>query len=99
MKITETPAPPSIQNAASKQAAPPPAQEEADRVTLERTRTLQADVEQAKAGAGAARAAQLQALEVAIRNGSFRPSSQQLAEKLLQSAELDARLRALLHRG
>lgn len=76
-----------------------PAQEEKeDRVTLERTKELKATIERAKVGAGGVRAAQLQALEASIRSGTFRTSPQQLAEKLLQAAEVDARLRALLNR-
>jgi hypothetical protein len=72
--------------------------EEEDRVTVQRTRALQADIDRAKLSAGADRAAQLRALELALRNGTFQPSPSQLAEKLLQAAELDARLRALFDR-
>ncbi|MEW5738127.1 MAG: flagellar biosynthesis anti-sigma factor FlgM [Myxococcota bacterium] len=82
--------------ASSSSTSPARAKDEKDKVTLERTQKLQADIDRAKLSAGAGRAAQLQALEAAIRNGTFKPSPQQLAEKLLQSAELDARLRALL---
>jgi negative regulator of flagellin synthesis FlgM len=95
MKINDTHTAVPLQSTAT-QAAPARAREEQDRVSLERTKALEADLAQAKASAGASRAAQLQALEAAIRNGTFKPSPQQLAEKLLQSAELDARLRALL---
>lgn len=95
MKINDTHTAVPLQSTTT-QAAPARAREEQDRVSLERTKALEADINQAKASAGASRAAQLQALENAIRNGTFKPSPQQLAEKLLQSAELDARLRSLL---
>lgn len=95
MKINDTHTAVPVQSATT-QAAPARAREEQDRVSFERTRALEADIDQAKVSAGASRAARLQALEAAIRNGTFKPSPQQLAEKLLESAELDARLRALL---
>ncbi|MCC6335711.1 MAG: flagellar biosynthesis anti-sigma factor FlgM [Myxococcales bacterium] len=96
MKVNDTHTAVPLQ-AANSSTTPARAKEEKDRVSLERARELQADIERAKLAASAGRAAQLQALEAAIRNGAFRPSPQQLAEKLLQSAELDARLRALLN--
>lgn len=98
MKIvdTHTAVPVQSTTTAATQASPAHQKEEQERVSLERTRSLRADLEQAKIAAGTARAAQLQALEAAIRNGNYRPSAQQLAEKLLQSAELEARLRVLL---
>lgn len=96
MKINDTQNTAPLQSSSNTQAAPARAREEQDRVTLERTKALQADIDRAKVSAGASRAAQLQALETAIRSGTFKPSAQQLAEKLLQSAEVDARLRSLL---
>lgn len=95
MKIHDTHSAAPLQ-ATNTTATPARAREEKDRVTLERTKALQADIDRAKVAAGSGRAAQLQALEAAIRNGTFKPNPSQLAEKLLQSAELDARLRALL---
>jgi negative regulator of flagellin synthesis FlgM len=95
MKINDPKSPVAIQST-STPTGPARAREETDRVSLERTKELQADIDRAKSSASAGRAAQLQALEAAIRNGTFKPSPQQLAEKLLQSAEVDARLRALL---
>ncbi|MEW6433351.1 MAG: flagellar biosynthesis anti-sigma factor FlgM [Myxococcota bacterium] len=96
MKVHDTPTTAPLLTTTSPQAAPARAAEERDRVSLERTKRLEAEVDRAKVSAGAARAAQLEALAAAIRNGTFKPSPQQLAEKLLQSAEIDARLRALL---
>ena len=46
--------------------------------------------------ASAGRTARFKQLESAIRNGQYRPSPSELADHLLDSAELDARLRALL---
>ena len=67
-----------------------------DRVSLERTREVQATIQSAKLSAGAGRTAQLEALENAVRSGTYRPSAEQIADRILAAAELDARLRSLL---
>lgn len=73
-----------------------PARTRDDRVSLERTQELKQTIDRARASAGAGRAAQLAALEASISSGTFQPNSQQIADKLLQAAEVDARLRKLL---
>lgn len=80
------------------QSSSGPAQTRAkeDRVSLERTRQVKEAIDRARVSAGAGRAAQLQALEASIKSGALKPSPSQIAEKLLQAAEVDARLRALL---
>jgi hypothetical protein len=49
---------------------------------------------QAKLGTG--RAAMLAQVENAVRSGTYAPSASQLADRLLNAAEIDARLQALL---
>jgi anti-sigma28 factor (negative regulator of flagellin synthesis) len=41
---------------------------------------------------GVDRSARLQELEAAIRQGGYQPNAGQLAEKIVQAAEVDARL-------
>lgn len=84
-------APVQASNVAAKQS--PKAE---DRVTLERTRELKQAIDAAKLSAGGGRAAQLAALEASIKAGTLKPSAQQIAEKLLTAAEVDAQLRSLL---
>jgi anti-sigma28 factor (negative regulator of flagellin synthesis) len=68
----------------------------ADRITLEHAQDAVALVRAASAGAAAGRVARLAQIEASIRSGSYRPSASQIAEQLLSSAEVDARLQALL---
>jgi len=68
----------------------------ADRVsTMEGQRAL-AMVRSVQAQAGTGRAAMLAQVESAIRAGSYAPSAGQLADRLLNAAEIDARLQAML---
>lgn len=81
---------------------PPPAErgapaQRADRVSVEATRAAEA-VNAVHLQAGSQRTARLKQLETAIRSGNFRPNASQLADQLLAAAELDARLRAMMHR-
>jgi anti-sigma28 factor (negative regulator of flagellin synthesis) len=69
-----------------------------DRVSLEAADQTTRLVESARQLSSVGRAGRLKQLESAIRTGSFRPNAGQLAEQLLQAAELDARLRAMLQR-
>jgi anti-sigma28 factor (negative regulator of flagellin synthesis) len=52
-------------------------------------------VQAVQASMGADRAARLQELETAIRQGGYQPDAGQLAEKIVQAAEVDARLSAI----
>jgi anti-sigma28 factor (negative regulator of flagellin synthesis) len=69
-----------------------------DRVTMDDGAQAAALVRAAAAGAGVSRSARLSQLEAGIRNGSYRPSASQIAEQLLSSAEVDARLQVMLSR-
>jgi anti-sigma28 factor (negative regulator of flagellin synthesis) len=48
--------------------------------------------------AGGARAARIQQLEAAIQSGNFRADAGRIAEQLLNAAEIDAKIRAMLQR-
>lgn len=95
MKVRDASQVPVAQSISQNAQASGPRSKE-DRVTLEKTQELKATIDRAKVSAGAGRAAQLQALEASLKNGTFKPNASQIADKLLQAAEVDARLRALL---
>jgi anti-sigma28 factor (negative regulator of flagellin synthesis) len=68
---------------------------QADKVSITQTTQVQAVVQAVQASIGADRAARLQELETAIRQGGYQPDAGQLAEKIVQAAEVDARLSAI----
>ncbi len=66
-----------------------------DRVSLDGSKQVEAVVQAVQSNMGVDRAARLQELETAIRQGSYQPDAGQLAERIVQAAEVDARLRAI----
>ena len=66
-----------------------------DRVTVEGATRAEV-VAAASTRANAGRSARMQQLEAAIKAGHYRPDAGQLADQLLDAAEVDARLRAML---
>src|SRR5664279_3511060 len=68
---------------------------QADKVSLDGAKQVEAVVQAVRANVGVDRGARLKALENAIRQGGYRPDAGQLAEKIVQAAEVDARLRTL----
>ena len=66
-----------------------------DRVSLDNSKQVEAVVQAVQANMGVDRAARLQELETAIRQGGYQPDVGQLAERIVQAAEVDARLRAI----
>ncbi len=77
------------------QAARPQA---SDTVTTESKAELEAAVAAARQAVGQNRAARLEAIEAAVRNGSYRPDPQRIAQQILDDAELSAVLQSLLKR-
>ncbi|WP_373049409.1 flagellar biosynthesis anti-sigma factor FlgM [Vulgatibacter sp.] len=71
---------------------------ETDRVTTEASAELEAAVARARDEAAGARAAQLAEIEAAVRKGTYRPDPARIAERILEDAELIARLHAMLDR-
>lgn len=68
---------------------------QADKVSLDGVKHIEAIVQSVQTSMGVDRNTRLQELEVAIRQGGYRPSAGQLAEKIVQAAEVDARLRVI----
>jgi anti-sigma28 factor (negative regulator of flagellin synthesis) len=66
-----------------------------DKISLGGAKQVEAIVQAAQTSTGVDRNTRLQELEVAIRQGGYRPNAGQLAEKLVQAAEVDARLRMI----
>jgi len=66
-----------------------------DRVSVDSSKQVEAVVQAVQTGMGATRANRLQELETAIRRGGYQPDVGKLAERIVQAAEVDARLRAI----
>ena len=67
-----------------------------DRVTVSESRDAQAAVSAAQRSATNGRTVRLKDLEQQVRSGSYHPDPTRVAEEILQEAELEARLQALL---
>ncbi|HEX7500984.1 MAG TPA: flagellar biosynthesis anti-sigma factor FlgM, partial [Polyangia bacterium] len=61
---------------------------QADKVSLDGAKQVQAVVQAVQASMGVDRSARLQELETAIRQGGYQPDAGQLAEKIVQAAEV-----------
>ncbi len=69
-----------------------------DKVSTPAKAQVEAAVAAAQAVVGNDHSAQLAAIEAAIRNGAFKPDPQRIAERILDDAELTAKLQALMKR-
>jgi negative regulator of flagellin synthesis FlgM len=67
-----------------------------DTVSTEESARLAAAIATVRSQSSASRAAQLQAIETAVRQGTFRPDPSRIAAKILQDAEITATLQAML---
>lgn len=72
--------------------------EAADRVSTDDTARMAAAVAQAAQHASGARGAKLAAIEAAVRQGTYKPDPQQIAQEIMDDAELAARLQMLFSR-
>jgi negative regulator of flagellin synthesis FlgM len=72
------------------------AQAPPDRVSTEESAKLASAIATVRSQSSAARAAQLQAIEAAVRQGTFRPDPSRIAQKILQDAEITAAMQAML---
>lgn len=70
----------------------------ADKVSVDEASKLADQVQVARMRAGGARAARLSQIESAVRGGQYRPDPGQIAEQILNAAEIDAKLQAMLER-
>ena len=66
-----------------------------DRVSTDDSAKIAAAVAQATKSASAGRSAKLQAIEAAVRQGTYKPDPQRIAQEILDDAVLAARLQAL----
>ncbi len=66
-----------------------------DKVSVEGVKQVEAVVRAVQASLSSDRASRLQELETAIRQGRYQPDAGRLAERIVQAAEVDARLRAI----
>jgi negative regulator of flagellin synthesis FlgM len=98
MKVKETSSIPALpaggadvsRDVREKTARPP------DRVSTEQTAKATAAIAAASRGDGAARAARLRSIEIAVQGGTYRPDPQRIAQQILDEAEIAARMQALL---
>ncbi|HET7754930.1 MAG TPA: flagellar biosynthesis protein FlgM [Anaeromyxobacteraceae bacterium] len=70
--------------------------ERTDRVSTAQTEKVASAIADASRGAGASRAARLQVIEAAVRQGVYRPDPQRIAQQILNEAEIAAKVQALL---
>jgi negative regulator of flagellin synthesis FlgM len=69
-----------------------------DRVSTDDSARVAEAVARAAASAGHVRTLKLQAIEAAVRQGTYRPDPQRIASEILDDAELAARLQALFRK-
>ncbi len=97
MKVTEAQ---EIRALAAESRIAPARSAESDRPVRERVSTGDTErmaqaVAAASQAAGPARAARLAAIEAAVRQGTYRPDPQRIAQQILDDAEVAARLQSL----
>jgi negative regulator of flagellin synthesis FlgM len=101
MKITELSQIKRLATPATPDAAPSGAAERsggADRISTDDSARVAAVVSAAQENAGSGRTAKLRAIETAVRQGTYRPDPQRIAQEILDDAELAARLQALFRK-
>jgi negative regulator of flagellin synthesis FlgM len=83
----------------AKAAGKPDTLEAEERVsTDESARLADAVAEATRISGGGSRAEMLQAIEAAVRQGTYAPDPNRIAQKILDAAEVAARLQAMLMR-
>lgn len=70
-------------------------EDQVDRVSTDDSAKIAAAIAAAGQATSAGRSAKLQAIETAVRQGTYRPDPQRIAQQILDEAELAARLQAL----
>jgi anti-sigma28 factor (negative regulator of flagellin synthesis) len=97
MMIKNTTSVGGIDPATSRQQADPiPLQRQPDSVSTSDAEQAAALAREVQATVGMSRSARLAQVESAIRAGTYHPSASEVAGRLLDAAEVDARLQALL---
>jgi negative regulator of flagellin synthesis FlgM len=70
----------------------------ADKVSTEAKAQVDAAANAAREAVGNDRSVRLDAIEAAIRQGAFKPDPNRIAQRILEDAELTAKIQALLKR-
>jgi len=96
MKISDTPQTVPIGPATPTKAAAQGAEPTADKVSQDQSQQFAQTIAVAQQTQGTARTARLQQLTNAVRDGTYKPDPQQVADSILDDAEIDARMQALL---
>jgi negative regulator of flagellin synthesis FlgM len=81
-----------------KKAPAPATSAKSDKVSTGVKAQVEAAVEAAQKTLGNERTVRLEAIEAAVRQGAFKPDPQRIAQRILDDAELTAKLQALLKR-
>jgi len=69
-----------------------------DKVSTEVKAQVEAAANAARQAVGSDRGVRLEAIEAAIRQGAFKPDPNRIAQRILDDAELTAKIQALLKR-
>ena len=93
MKINETKGATEVGRVATPES---PVAAPKDRVTVSKSREVEAAVPTAKTTQTTERPQRLKALEARVRAGEYHPDPSRVAEEILQDAEIEARLQSLL---
>jgi len=68
-----------------------------DKVSTEAKAQVEAAANAARQSLGSNRAVRLEAIEAAIRQGTFKPDPARIAQRILDEAEVTAMLQSMLH--
>ncbi len=98
MKISDTTQAVPIGPTTPARAATVGAEPTADKVSQDQSQEFAQTVAVAQQSQVTTRTARLQQLTEAVRNGSYKPDPGQVAEGILDDAEIDARMQAMLQR-
>jgi flagellar biosynthesis anti-sigma factor FlgM len=94
MKVSEPKFAPVV--SPTKTDAPVRAVARAERVSTSQSAQIATVLESVKSNLPADRAARVRDIAAAVKKGQYQPDPQQIAEKIVDQAELEARLRAML---
>jgi anti-sigma28 factor (negative regulator of flagellin synthesis) len=94
MKVTDTKPVGAVERIASGDA--PVAAHPHDKVDVRASREAQASVASARSAASSKRISRLKEIEQQVRSGGFKPNPSQVADEILQAAEVDAKLREMI---
>ncbi len=82
--------------AESKATRPEASPSGSDKVSTDSKAQVEAAISSAQASVGAGNGVRLEAIAAAVRDGTFKPDPQRIAQKILDDAEISAALQAML---